>query len=61
MESLRKAPRVDGVYFSMHGAMGAENEDDPEGFLLQEARKILGEDLPIVVSLDLHGIRKVSD
>jgi microcystin degradation protein MlrC len=54
--SLRKTPAVDGCYFSLHGAMGAEGEDDPEGYLLQEARKILGERLPIVVSLDLHGI-----
>ena len=56
LEALRKAPPVDGVYFSMHGAMGAEGEDDPEGYLLQEAHKILGERVPIVVSLDLHGI-----
>ena len=56
LEALRQAPPVDGVYFSMHGAMGAEGEDDPEGYLLQEARKILGERVPIVVSLDLHGI-----
>src|SRR5258706_4492035 len=56
LEALRKSPAVDGVYFSMHGAMGAEGEDDPEGYLLQEARRILGERVPIVVSLDLHGI-----
>ncbi|MBC7852281.1 MAG: M81 family metallopeptidase, partial [Pirellulaceae bacterium] len=56
LEALRKAPPVDGVYFSMHGAMGAEGEDDPEGYLLQEARRILGERVPIVISLDLHGI-----
>ena len=30
--------------------------DDPEGYLLQEACKILGEDIPIVASFDLHGI-----
>ncbi|MFM9960625.1 MAG: M81 family metallopeptidase [Planctomycetaceae bacterium] len=48
--------RLDGAYFSLHGAMQAENEDDPEGFLLQEARRILGEQIPIVVSLDLHGV-----
>ena len=36
--------------------MSAQNEDDPEGFLLAEIRKILGENIPIVVSLDLHGI-----
>ena len=43
-------------YFSLHGAMEAESEHDPEGFLLAETRKILGERMPIVVSLDLHGI-----
>ena len=53
---LRKAGPADGAYFALHGAMGAEGEDDPEGFLLEESRKILGEDIPIVVSLDLHGI-----
>lgn len=54
--SLKAAAVPDGVYFSLHGAMSAENEDDPEGFLLAETRKILGERVPIVVSLDLHGI-----
>ncbi len=48
--------KVDAAYFSLHGAMQAENEDDPEGFLLQEARRILGEQIPFVVSLDLHGV-----
>jgi microcystin degradation protein MlrC len=54
--SVKKAPQVDAVYLSLHGAMAAENEDDPEGFLLAEIRKVLGEQIPIVVSLDLHGI-----
>ena len=36
--------------------MAAENEDDPEGYLLAEARKILGERIPLVASFDLHGI-----
>ncbi len=56
LSALEKAPKVDGIYFSMHGAMCAENEFDPEGYLLQEARKIVGDQIPIVVSLDLHGI-----
>lgn len=53
---LERVGSVDAAYFSLHGAMQAENEDDPEGFLLQEARRILGEKIPFVVSLDLHGI-----
>jgi len=56
LDGIRAAPRADGVYFCMHGAMASEGESDPEGHLLAEARKILGEDMPIVVSLDLHGI-----
>ena len=47
---------VDGVYFSLHGAMGAEGELDPEGALLERTRAIVGSDAPIVISLDLHGI-----
>lgn len=47
---------VDGVYFSLHGAMGADGELDPEGFLLTQTRQIVGKDIPIVISLDLHGI-----
>ena len=56
LEELRGAGDVDGAYFALHGAMQAENENDPEGYLLQEARRILGEKIPIVISLDLHGI-----
>lgn len=56
LEAIRNAPPADAVYFSMHGAMCAANEIDPEGYLLQETRRILGESIPIVVSLDLHGI-----
>lgn len=47
---------VDAVYFSLHGAMGGVGELDPEGYLLQETRRMLGPDKPIVISLDLHGI-----
>ena len=56
LDAIRAAPPVDGVYFCMHGAMASEQELDPEGWLLAETRRILGEEIPIVVSLDLHGI-----
>jgi len=54
--AISKAGPVDAAYFSLHGAMQAANENDPEGDLLQEARRILGEEIPFVVSLDIHGI-----
>ena len=53
---VKAAPSVDGVYFSLHGAMATQSEGDPEGWLLAEVRKILGEQVPVVISLDLHGI-----
>ena len=52
-EGLRKA-RPDALLLAMHGAQTAEGEDDVEGFVLSVARKALGPDRPIVMSLDLH-------
>jgi microcystin degradation protein MlrC len=56
LAAVRAAGAVDAVYFSLHGAMAAVDEPDPEGYLLQETRRILGEGVPIVASFDLHGI-----
>lgn len=54
--ALQAAGPVNAVYLCLHGAMVAENENDPEGFLLAETRRIHGEHIPIVASFDLHGI-----
>jgi microcystin degradation protein MlrC len=56
LDAVRANRDVDGVYFCLHGSMVAEDELDPEGYLLAETRAILGEEIPIVVSLDLHGV-----
>lgn len=56
LSDVRAVGPVDAAYFALHGAMAADGEDDPEGHLLAGARKILGEAVPIVVSLDLHGV-----
>ncbi len=56
LSHVRAAGPVDAVYYALHGAMVARNEDDTEGFLLEATRKVVGEQTPIVVSLDLHGI-----
>jgi microcystin degradation protein MlrC len=47
---------IDGIYCALHGAMATTDELDPEGYLLQEIRAIAGPEMPIVASLDLHGI-----
>ena len=51
-----RAAGVDAVYFSLHGAMAADGELDPEGYLLEQVRAIVGNEVPIVASLDMHGI-----
>ena len=47
---------IDGIYLSFHGAMSTSQELDPEGFILEEVRKIIESNIPIVISLDLHGV-----
>ena len=44
----------DAIYLDLHGAMVAEHFDDGEGELLERVRLIVGERVPVVVSLDLH-------
>jgi microcystin degradation protein MlrC len=56
LDAVRGARGIDAIYFSLHGAMASETEHDVEGYLLAETRKIAGEKIPIVLSLDLHGI-----
>ncbi len=45
---------LDGVLLSMHGASASEMVDDLEGYLLAAARRVVGKDTPIVVTLDHH-------
>lgn len=56
LDAVRANPNVDAIYFSLHGAFAAQTEHDIEGYLLEETRKIAGPSIPIVTSLDLHGI-----
>ena len=55
VERLREAGPIDGLLLDLHGAMVAEHVDDGEGELLERLRAVIGRDLPIAASLDLHG------
>lgn len=46
---------VDGVYMSLHGAMEVEDIGDGESDLAGSVREVVGPDVPITASLDLHG------
>ena len=54
LEAARKAGRIDAVCLSLHGAMVSETEDDAEGALLEAVRGVVGPDVPVVATLDLH-------
>jgi microcystin degradation protein MlrC len=45
---------VDAVYICSHGAALTTEEDDPDGVLFAKVREIVGPDVPIAVTLDLH-------
>lgn len=45
---------VDAVYLDLHGAMCTEPFEDGEGELLRRVRAVVGERVPIVISLDYH-------
>jgi len=51
---LARAETPDGVLLPLHGAMVTEFCEDGEGELLQRLRDILGPDIPIAITLDLH-------
>ncbi|MEM7056760.1 MAG: M81 family metallopeptidase [Pseudomonadota bacterium] len=45
---------LDGVYLDLHGAMVTESVEDGEGEVLRLVRDMVGPDIPIAISLDLH-------
>jgi microcystin degradation protein MlrC len=53
-EALKTSLELDGLLVAHHGAGVSANEPDVDGFLLQLIRKIVGDDVPIVCTLDLH-------
>ena len=54
LDELRALGPVDAVFLDLHGAMVCEHLEDGEGPLLQAVRQVIGPDVPLVASLDLH-------
>ena len=54
VDGIRNAPPLDAVYLDLHGAMVSEHLDDGEGEILARVRRVIGDDVPLVASLDLH-------
>src|SRR5215510_6148289 len=54
VDGIAAAGKLDAVYLDLHGAMVTEHLDDGEGEILARVRKVVGKELPLVASLDLH-------
>jgi microcystin degradation protein MlrC len=52
--ALRRALPVNAVLLALHGAMVADGAPDVEGEVLQAVRELIGRDVPLVATLDLH-------
>src|SRR5215213_3817035 len=50
---------VDGSYIFAHGAALTTEDDDPEGTLFELVRRLVGPEVPVVATFDLHA--NVSD
>jgi microcystin degradation protein MlrC len=55
LDGLRRAGPVDGVLLDLHGAMVVEGIEDGDGDLIEAVRDLVGPNLPIAVTFDLHG------
>ena len=53
-EGITNAGQIDGVYLDLHGAMVTDNYEDGEAEIVQRVRQVIGDELPLVCSLDFH-------
>jgi microcystin degradation protein MlrC len=54
-DDLKANMPVDGVYLALHGAMAVRGVPRPESEIARRVRQIVGPDIPIAGSFDLHG------
>ena len=52
---LLTAPKLDGLLLALHGSLSIEDEPDGESEILELIQRIIPKNIPIGVSLDLHG------
>ena len=54
LEALKAALPLDGLLLALHGAAVSEQFPDADGEILSRVRALVGPDMPIVNTLDLH-------
>ncbi|MGV8134553.1 MAG: M81 family metallopeptidase [Mangrovibacterium sp.] len=55
LDQVRKAGRIDGIYMDMHGALHAKGYADAQVTLIRKIRDLVGPNVLIAGSFDLHG------
>ena len=62
-QGLAAAGRLDGVFIVAHGAALSTGSDDPDGDLYAMIRRLVGPDVPVIGTFDLHAnvSRKMTD
>lgn len=55
LDRLAQNVPYDGLFFDIHGAMSVVGLDDPEGDFITRIREVIGTDVLISTSMDLHG------
>ncbi len=55
VDAVARAAPLDGLLLALHGAMVSQSHDDADGETVARLRAVLGEQCPIVVTLDMHG------
>lgn len=55
LEELRQQMPVDGVYLALHGALAVRNIPKPEAEIARRFREVIGPEVPIAGTFDLHG------
>ena len=54
IDALKAAMPVDGLYLGLHGATVSEEFPDADGEMARRMREVVGPDVPVVMTLDLH-------
>ncbi|RRQ48092.1 M81 family peptidase [Maribacter algicola] len=55
LKMLKENMPYDGLFFDIHGAMSVVGLEDAEGDLIKRIREVVGPDVLISTSMDLHG------
>lgn len=55
LDRLKEVLPLDGLFFDIHGAMSVQGLEDPEGDFIVRVRDVIGTDVIISTSMDLHG------